>query len=343
MTDNFLQFVGQLGVMKPATIDEENKNHLKKLEEIIKSEDYLAEEKVDGCHYMMVSCRFFSTEGIEKTNNYPHLRDFFSSLEMFNLILDGEINYPDKTSQFCTRVTGASTDGAISFQNAYAPIHYTVWDMLRTPRGTWLLNEPLWKRRKILEEFYLRYIKGTQLEQYIHLSTTNYQDKQAFYNSIIAAGKEGIVLKRLDSLYIMGKKPMWQWIKLKQKDEADLFISGYDEPTVRYSGNNIENWPYWREVNNILCPVTKYYYMGWLGALQLSGFVRNEVKQICTCSGMDETMREQLSSNKNYYLNKVVKISFMEKTEAGIPRHPRFEQFHESKTPKECTWEILDN
>lgn len=340
--DEFLDFVSRLAVMKPATIDENNKNHLKRIEDILKSSDYAAEEKIDGCHYLVIGFRFFSTDGIEKTHNYPHLRDFFISLQMPNLILDGEINYPGKTSQFCTRVTGASADTAVSFQNNYSPIHYTMWDMLRTPRGSWLLNEPYWKRRKLLEEFYARFIKGTSLEQYIHLTEYRIKDKKEYFDDIIASGGEGIVLKRLDSAYIMGKKPMWQWIKLKQKDEADFFITGFEPPTVKYNGNNIENWPYWREVNGVLIPVTKYYYLDWIGAIEFSAYVNNEVRVICTCSGMTEALREEISRNRNKYINRVAKVSFMEKTEAGFPRHPRFEQFHESKLPKECTWELYE-
>lgn len=340
--DDFLTFVSRLGVMKPATINENNKNHIKKIEDILKSSDYAAEEKIDGCHYLVIGFRFFSTEGVEKTHNYPHLRDFFKSLQMANIILDGEINYPGKTSQFCTRVTGAGSDVAVSFQNDYAPIHYTMWDMLRTPRGTWLLNEPYWKRRKLLEEFYDRFIKGTSLQQYVHLTDYRVKDKKEYFDELIMSGREGIVLKRLDSAYIMGKKPMWQWMKLKQEDEADLFITGFDEPTVKYSGNNIENWQYWREVNGVLIPVTKYYYLGWIGAIELSAYVNNEVRTICTCSGIDESLREELSKNRNNYIGRVVKISFMEKTEAGIPRHPRFKQFHESKLPRECTWELFE-
>lgn len=326
--------------MKPAMIDDTNSNHLKKIEEILKSNDYMAEEKIDGCHYLTIGFRLFSTEGVEKTNNYPHIRDFFHQLQMPNIILDGEINYPGKTSQFCTRVTGASPEVAISFQNNYHPIHYTMWDMLRTPRGTWLLNEPLWKRRKLLEEFYARFIKGSSLEQYIHLTDYRTQDKKEYFDELIRDGKEGVVLKRLDSLYIMGKKPMWQWMKLKQKDTVDLFISGYIDPAVLYGGSNIENWPYWREVNGVLRPVTKYHYFGWIGALELSAFVNGEVTKVCTCSGMEESIREHISQNRNSYINKVVKVSYMEKTERGVPRHPRFESFHESKTAGDCMWDF---
>ena len=259
--DEFLTFVSRVGVMKPSTINEKNSNHLKRIEEILAGTDYAAEEKIDGCHYIVIGFRFFSTDGVEKTQNYPHLMDFLLSLEMPNLILDGEINYPGKTSQFCTRVTGANPDTAIDFQNDYAPIHYTMWDMLRTPAGTWLLNEPYWKRRKMLEAFYDRFVKGSSMEQYIHLTDYVVQNKKEYYNDLIAAGKEGIVLKRLDSAYVMGKKPMWQWMKLKQQDEADFFITGYDEPKTEYTGKNIETWPYWRDVNGVMIPVTKFYYM----------------------------------------------------------------------------------
>lgn len=341
--DSFLDFVSHLSVMKPASIDDTNPNHLKKINDILKSSDFLADEKIDGCHYLLINARFFSTEGVEKTNNYPHIRDFFRNLEMPNLILDGEINYPNKTSQFCTRVTGSAPDVAITFQNDYGPIHYTMWDILRTPKGTWLLNEPLWKRRTLLQEFYRQFIQGTEISKYVHLVSSTVNDKKDFYDSLIQTGREGVVLKRLDSLYIMGKKPMWQWMKLKQKDEADFFISGYDEATVLYSGSNIENWQYWREIKGVLHPVTKYHYLGWIGAIQLSAYVNGKSTLICTCSGMDENVREQLSKTPSAFINRVVKTSFMEKTEAGIPRHPRFEGFHESKKAIECTWELIDN
>ena len=334
----FLQFASKIGVMKPATVDDDKGSQLQKLQDCLLSNDYAAEEKIDGCHYLGIGCRFLSTEGVEKTNNYPHLRDFFIHLNMPNLILDGETNYPGKTSQYCTRVTGSGADVAISFQNTNGAIHYTMWDMLRTPKGTWLLSTPYWKRRQILEQFYAQFIKGTSMEAFIHLTDYRLKDKKAFYEDLIAAGREGCVLKKLDSMYIMGKKPMWQWMKLKQKDTADFFISSFEDPKALYEGNNIADWPYWKEIKGVQRPVTKYYYNNWIGAMELSAFVNGQVTKICTCAGINEELRQQLSVNPSAYINRVVKISFMEKTEAGYPRHPRFEQFHESKTAKECTW-----
>lgn len=340
--DNFNAFTQHIQVMKPAHIDEENPRHIARMGDILRAPDYVAEEKIDGCHYLCYGGRFLSTDNVEKTDNYPHLRDFFFHLGMPNIILDGEINYPGKTSQFCTRVTGSASDVACSFQNNYGMIHYTMWDILRTPKGTWLLNEPYKKRREVLEAFYNRFIRNTEMARYIHLTRCCYDNKKAFFEDIINSGFEGCVLKQVNSLYIMGKKPMWQWIKLKQKDTADLFVIGYKEPTCEYKGMSIESWPYWKEINGVLRPVTKDYYMQWIGALELGAYVNGKITSICTCSGLDEALKETISAHRDTFVGKVCKISFMEKTEAGYPRHPRFEMFHESKTAKECSWQLND-
>ena len=341
MEQEFLDFVSKIGAMKPATVDDTNEKQVARLHKLLLSDDYDAEEKIDGCHYLTYGCRLFSTEGCEKTDNYPHLRDFFIHLNMPNIILDGEINYPGKTSQFVTRVTGASEEQAISFQEETGYVHYTMWDILRTPRGTWLLDKTYRERRQILEQFYARFIKGTSLEQYIHLTDRRTSGKKEFYEEIIASGREGVVLKKIDSCYILGKKPMWQWMKLKQQDEADFFVTGFENTKELYTGKNVADWPYWKEVNGELSPVTKNYYMGWIGAIELSAYVDGEVTKICTCSGITEELRATISNNKQAFMNRVIKVTFMEKTEAGYPRHPRFKQFHESKVAIECTWELF--
>jgi len=336
-----LNFTSHFQVMKPAHIDDENPNHLQIMEDILASNNYAAEEKIDGCHYLCFGGFFVSTENIDKTDNFPHLKDFLQKLGMTNLILDGEVNYPGKTSQFCTRVTGCNyANEAIAFQNSYSPIHYTIWDILRTPKGTWLFKAPYKQRRAILEEFYNKFILPSNMRQYIHITDRRVKDKKQYFEELIAAGREGCVLKDLNSFYVMGKKPMWQWMKLKQKDTADLILTGYKEPKIEYTGIKIESWPYWKELNGLLQPVTKDYYFGWIGALELSAYINNQLAFVCYCAGLTEEQKAMIKNNPDAYLNRVCKISYMEKTEKGIPRHPRFETFHESKTPKECTWEF---
>ena len=136
----------------------------------------------------------------------------------------------------------------------------------------------------------------------------------------------------------MGKKPAWNWMKIKQSDEIDLFITGFEEATVLYKGKNTESWPYWRDINGESVPVTKAYYMGWIGSLILSAYVDDVSTRVCTSSGLSEAMLIDISANPQDYIDRVVKVGFMEKTEAGIPRHPTVICFHEDKLAIDCIY-----
>lgn len=337
----YYDLMSKINIMKPATVDPENTKDILKLGVLMDSKDYLAEEKYDGCNYFMTGCLFISKDHVDKTDNFPHLRDFFMNLGMPNLLLDCEIWYPGKTSQYCTRVTGANPDTARAFQQENGPIHCVILDMLRTPKGTWIVKEPLENRVKLRQYFYDNYIKGTPMEQYIHLPELRYENKVAFRDEVFARGGEGLVLKKINSLYTMGKKPKWIWMKVKQYDETDLFISGFEPPKKEYTGKDVENWEYWEsdsEGNKI--PVTKLYANNWIGALVLSAYVKGKQTKICTCSGFNETLRAEISADPSKYLNKVVKIGYMERTEAGYPRHPRFIDMHPDKQSIECSYEL---
>jgi len=339
--DIIYSLVSKIGVMKPSHIKEDNLKHQMRLADMLKSPDYGAEDKIDGCHYTMISGLFFSTEKVEKTDNFPHLRDFFISLNMPNLLIDGEINYPGRTSQYCTHVTGSDPSTAATFQQSNdGPIHYTMFDILRTPKGTWLLKEPYHARRRILQHFYDTFIKNTPIAQFIHLTQLEVDNKQEFLDNILSQGLEGIILKKLDSYYHMGKKPMWQWTKIKQKDETDLIITGFEAPTKEYSGTDFDNWPYWRDENGVMLPVSKPFYNNWIGAIVLSAYVNGVLTRICTSSGMDEVTRKDMSDNGDNYLGKVARIGYMERTDAGNPRHPKFIDMHPGKSPEACIWEL---
>lgn len=337
---NFMEFVKRVGVMKPNYAKKEDLKSMTKLDKLLDDPAYAIEQKIDGCHYKVIGSRIFSTDNVEKTDNFPHLRDFFKKLGMHNIILDGEINYPGKTSQYCTHVTGPLPSGAKAFQDANGYIHYSIFDMLRTPKANWTIRNTYEERRKLLTYFYDTFIKGTPMAQYIHLTPMRIDDKRSYLSQLLEDGFEGGVLKRLDSQYYMGKKPMWQWMKFKQHDDADLIITGFEPAKVEYSGPNMDTWPYWKEINGISRPVTKPHYYGWIGSIILSAYVDGMLRQICTVSGMKEDVRKDMTENPQKYIDKVARIAFMERTAAGYPRHPVYKDMHETKQPSECTWEL---
>jgi ATP-dependent DNA ligase len=162
-----------------------------------------------------------------------------------------------------------------------------------------------------------------------------------YVQELLDSGLEGGVLKRLDSQYIMGKKPMWQWMKIKQEDDTDLVVMGFDPATRIYTGKNLANWEYWEEdPSGEMVPVTKLHARGWIGAIVLGAYVDGKLTRICTASGIDDSTRRDMSENPNKYIGKVARINFMEKTADGFPRHPNFVNMHEGKRPDECIWQF---
>lgn len=343
MSDAIAEFAQRLEVQKPNKVKKDDTNGQIKLEACLNSSEYALEKKIDGCHYKMIANRFFSLDNVEKTLNYPHLVAFFKELKMINLILDGEINYPGKTSQYCVSVTGASPDNALAFQKQNGYIHYTIFDILRLPDTTWLSDYTYIERRKILETFYSRYIEDTPMEQYIHLSEVVYEDKRHVLDIWLAEGEEGGVIKRLDGIYHHGSKKKWEWMKIKQNDTTDLIIMGFEPPKKLYTGNNVADWPYWVQDNDSgdQIPVTKYYYNDWIGNVILGAYDEmGNLRQVCAASGMTEDVRIQMTADPDAWIGKVAMIEYMELTSAGLPRHPSYVGIHPDKPAKQCIWEF---
>ena len=336
----------KLDVMKQNTIDNSKIQQKIKLDAMLDSMDYWAEEKIDGCNYTLFAYRFFSQEKNEKTDNFPHLRDFFKSLNMPNLVIAGEINYPGKTSQYCVSVTGASPETALAFQTKNGYIHYTMYDIMRLPNGVWINNYTLENRRKFLEFFYDNYVKGTPYEPFIHLTRVSIDDKRRFLDDIFEAGGEGTVIKRRQGVYKFGKKSMWEWMKIKQHDSTDLVIMGFKPPKKEYKGKATESWPYWVDDDNsgIQIPVTKAYYNGWVGSVIFGAYDKQgNLKEVCSASGLSEELAADMAMNQNNYLGKVARVDYMELTNAGFPRHPAFTNLHEDKKPTDCTWNFEED
>ena len=137
-------------------------------------------------------------------------------------------------------------------------------------------------------------------------------------------------------------------------------------PSKIYSGTEIEVWPYWfNELTNTkllepdylkdehktiyqayeegapVVPVTKNWFFGWAGSLQLGLYKNGKLIHVGDLSGIPEDIRK----NWKDYIGTVVEISCMEISEdkngnKGF-RHPRAIIFLRDKNPHECTWEQI--
>lgn len=327
--------------MKPAKLDLRNDNHKAKLEHYFNSPLYVAEPKIDGCHYFLSEGRFLSTlvskktnNLVDKTENFPHLVEGFQRATMGSIILDGEINYSEGQKSYdVTKITGCNGDEAVRRQEAWGWINYTIFDVLRDGTGTWLYGTP-WHDRRAYLEYIMPYL--TNRCKYFNINLVYETGKRELYERIINDGGEGIVFKYKNGFYYPGKRPMDNWIKLKTTMEDDVVIVGYELPVKEYSGKDILNWNYWENA----LPVTKYYHNNQIGSIIFGKYAKNgQLITLGSCSGMDDETREWITKNKTDCLNKVMTIKAMEMTPDGKYRHPNFIKMHSDKNPFECVIE----
>lgn len=327
--------------MKPCKVDKKKKEQVRKLQECMHSKDYYWEEKLDGISIMAIGGRLFSNS-ISKETGFPgektyHLPQISGPLsELGSLILDGEAYREGwKCNQVTsiTNVKDAST--AISKQAAQGNIQYWVYDMLRDIDGTWMVNWPFEKRRARLEELFAT-VPGVGQNPDIVLNKIykcSEVDPGPELERILAAGLEGIVLKHKDGKYEPGKRPMWNQIKVKANMEDDVVIMGFLPATRKYTGKNLEGWPHWENGE----PVTSNYAKGLIGSIRIGKYDdQGELVCVGSVTGITQALREDMTSNPENYIGRVIKIKGMEKTEDGAYRHANFLEFHPDKRAEEC-------
>ncbi len=289
----------------------------------------------------------------EKSANVPHIIAPLSQLPNGTIIL-GEIYYPGKTSKDVTSIMGCLAEKAIDRQNgSYGPIHFYIYDCLGF-NGTSLLKYDNWTRYQVVKRIFEKYpIARNEIE----LAAAVEENIYTSIGEALAAGEEGMVVKKKTALYEPGKRPMTM-LKAKQVDFIDAVIIGFKEPTVEYTGKEIETWQYWMteegvnlpvgfhygEFKDPIIPITKHAYYGWNNAIEIGAYDEDScLKSIGTiASGLTDTMREDMTVNPEKYLYKVCEIQCMSLDEkAKTIRHGFLISMREDKNPNECRMEEI--
>jgi len=177
----------------------------------------LVEEKYDGIraqvHKSAAGVRVFSRT-LDEIVEFPELNVFFAKLPG-ELILDGEIlawhgSRPLPFTELQKRLGRKQLDLWLQHE---IPVRFAAFDLLYQD-GTLLLDETLERRRARLEKI-LRPSDVSPIYTAPALRCASVPDiQQAFQNSL-AAGHEGIVVKRPESLYTPGRRGR-SWFKLKE-------------------------------------------------------------------------------------------------------------------------------
>lgn len=342
-------------------------NKKDKLSEICVSGEYFAEEKKDGALYQF--CRtdkgnylFGRTVSVKnglltnKIDNVPHINSALSCLPCGTVIV-GEIYVSGGTSKNVTSIMGCLPAEAIKRQDKQGKIKYYLHDMIfynGEDMQSWGAEARYQKLVEAWNEFHLEQFDFLRLAESFD---TGIEER---LSQILAAGGEGIVLKKKDAPYSEGKRPAWATIKCKQMDTIDLVCTRAIEATKEYTGKELETWPYWQERSerdqngeytwlssegqyyedylhnpHIYRPVTKPYFYDWKTAIGIGAYDdEGNLKEIGTVSsGLTDEMRAHLDD----YVGKVVALQCMsiDRKEKTL-RHPIVKAWRDDKNAAEC-------
>jgi bifunctional non-homologous end joining protein LigD len=156
------------------------------------------------------------------TLHYPELFSLIDAFNVKNIVLDGEIVYLSANGQpsfsgLQHRMGLTSAKKINDLMQSY-PVTYIIFDVIYLNNKS-LTNFPYLKRREILAE--------------LNLSGDNFQtpaytcgNGDDMLKATRSLGLEGIMAKRLDSLYIPGKRSN-DWLKIKNKLRQEFVIGGW--------------------------------------------------------------------------------------------------------------------
>ncbi|MGH8179644.1 MAG: non-homologous end-joining DNA ligase, partial [Steroidobacteraceae bacterium] len=186
--------------------------------------DWLFEPKLDGYRVIAfvvgTAVRLQSRRGIDLTAQFPEIVAELAAFGADRMILDGEIVAlgPDGRPSFNALQQRAQRRGEKDIADAQrqTPAVLVCFDLLHFA-GINLRSAPYVARRRYLAQCLLT----TAHIQLVHAG----RDAEALYAAAIASGYEGVVAKRLDSIYQPGQR-VATWRKVRPVRSAEFVIGG---------------------------------------------------------------------------------------------------------------------
>jgi DNA ligase 1 len=190
---------------------------LHKSDQPFDSSDYITELKLDGIRLIYSvddtgKVRLYSRHNNEVTAKFPELH----CLEIPpGSVLDGELIVSDSAG----KPDFEAMMGRFMSSRNKTPISFVAFDVIQH-EGERVNNLPLLERKEILAEIIPTDTPVLAKTQFIE------GHGEAYFDAVKAQDLEGIVLKRKDSRYEIGKRSH-SWLKVINYQYADVFVVGY--------------------------------------------------------------------------------------------------------------------
>ena len=332
----------------------------------IASNEYIGSEKIDG-HYnktvidfdgfLRMESRTKSTVTGTYSDKQFHVPHIVPSLKKLpnGTILIGELYIPKATSQEVGKILGCKFEKAVARQeqDEANKLRYYIHDCWYFNNEN-LMDTPYKERIKVVKNIYDNYLKDNKYIDCAKWEST--PDKiTELMESVFAHDGEGIVLVRKNATVEPNKRTSWKTIKVKREldHHIDCFFTGRAKKATRlYTGKEIDNWLFWEDMKAdkllpvgswaeeyekgmSIEPVTKGYYYGIPGSLEIGVMKDGEIYPIGYLSGLED----EVKANFEKYAMQPIEVTCMMFTSDGNLRHPKLVRMRDDIPVEDCTFE----
>lgn len=334
------------------------------------SGDYAGALKVDGYYerlikdedgncFMVARSKNVKGEATEKLAWVPQIHDFMAALPNGTVLLSECYLPGNEGSQKITSLLGCLQEKCIARQEKGQKLHFYIFDIMAV-NGQDLTQMPLDGRIGLLKA-----MADMPEHQSEYIDYAKYYSGEKLWDmlqSYLAEGREGMVIMRKDAPVYFKRTPARVSLKIKKelRESIDCFFTGRAmPPTKQYAGKEIESWKYWVDMqtderipegthyfevyhgNKPWMPVTKPYYYGWAGSLEIAVMDGDREWSVGYLSGLPDEVKQ----NYKEYRHHVVEVGAMQLTEDGRLRHGKVLSFRtpDDKIWSDCTYDQIKN
>jgi bifunctional non-homologous end joining protein LigD len=293
------------------------------------------EPKMDGIRTLAYvtteGTRLVSRTGREQTLQYPELDHLAEYVNALSAVIDGEIVALDEQGvpsfELLQQRMNISSPREVARMRRNVPVTIYLFDVLWLD-GQDLTALPLEERRRLLEE---------TVTQHGPVKLTYFVDRDGirFFEASKKVGLEGVIAKRLGSLYQPGRRSK-DWRKLKALNRQDCVILGWTAGT----GSRAMSF------GSLLVGAYHNGTLIWIGQVG-TGFtderIRDLMQQLKELEVPKAPIQDPaLSAVKGARFVRpdlVCEVEFLQMTKAGKLRAPSFKRLRPDKAPVDAILE----
>ncbi|MGC8586353.1 MAG: non-homologous end-joining DNA ligase [Candidatus Micrarchaeia archaeon] len=296
------------------------------------SKDFLMEIKYDGTRCIAYidknsrTVKMLNRRMAFFEQRYPEFASLYKSINAKRAIIDGEVVVLEKGKPnfyLLEEREQSSSPARIDILKDIHPATYIVFDVLHVD-GEDVMNLKLYERKKLLD-------KVVDESDFMIKSSFIYEKGKALFSRARRKGLEGVMAKRLDSIYVQERSK--DWLKIKSLNTIDAIVLGYTST----------------EKEALSALILGAYKNGRLAYIGRAGTGFTE-KQRSTLHSLLSKMKsskpyakiESAGAGRSVTYTKpeiVAEIKFLELTNDGMLRAPSFMRLRNDKLPSECTLE----